>query len=104
MVMDRPITRVPRVSRVALSADHQIQTDSATPHYRIHQYWLTGGLFFSGWLLPVELSTKFRESFHNIWRRPKVLFLVESTYKHFKSSHSSIVSPPEIRCFKNLLT
>ena len=59
MVMDRPITRVPRVSRVALSADHQIQTDSATPHYRIHQYWLTGGLFFSGWLLPVEMSTKF---------------------------------------------
>ena len=54
MVMDRPITRVPRVSRVALSADHQIQTDSATPHYRIHQYWLTGGLFFSGWLLPVD--------------------------------------------------
>ena len=77
MVMDRPITRVPRVSRVALSADHQIQTDSATPHYRIHQYWLTGGLFFSGWLLPVDMSTKFR-SLLSIWRRPKSLLLVDS--------------------------
>ena len=77
MVMDRPITRVPRVSRVALSADHQIQTDSATPHYRIHQYWLTGGLFFSGWLLPADMSTKFR-SLLSIWRRPKSLLLVDS--------------------------
>ena len=77
MVMDRPITRVPRVSRVALSADHQIQTDSATPHYRIHQYWLTGGLFFSGWLLPVDKSTKFRNLL-SIWRRPKSLLLVDS--------------------------
>ena len=85
MVMDRPITRVPRVSRVALSADHQIQTDSATPHYRIHQYWLTGGLFFSGWLLPVELSTKFRESFHNIWSVPWPLLLGK---KRFHTSES----------------
>ena len=77
MVMDRPITRVPRVSRVALSADHQIQTDSATPHYRIHQYWLTGGLFFSGWLLPGDMSTKFRILL-SIWRRTKGLLLVGS--------------------------